>query len=489
MSMTARSVESADRPVGEALAENQRVRGAISAIVEEVRSASGQITGPRPPIQGREVGFEEWMNRAAEVRGRGMYYRYLGSGVGAGPLVELEDGSVKYDMICGIGVNFFGHSDPGLIETALEGATSDVVMEGNLQMNADAIAFAEALVEQAGRSSELAHAFLCGSGAMANENALKICFQKNAPASRVIAFADCFMGRSTTMASIGDSAAARQGLPLTMPVDYMPFYDEARAQRMSAGDVSGMTRYIDMSVWHLEQYLNRHPGEHACFIFELVQGEGGFNVAPVEFHRALMDVCKTSGVAVWADEIQTFGRTTEMFAFEALGLGEHVDVCTVGKMSQVCAALYTREYNPKPGLLSGTFLGSSVGLRVGRKIIERLRDGGYYGAHGSIAAHHRLFQEGVRTLIERHPEWFPEAPGTTDLVGGFGGMMRFTPFGGEKEAVVRLCKTLFDEGVITFYCGHGPYHVRMLPPLGVMREEDWPPVFEILERAMGQVAA
>ena len=44
---------------------------------------------------------------------------------------------------------------------------------------------------------------------MANENALKVCYQKHAPASRVIAFKDCFMGRSVTMSQIGDFAASK----------------------------------------------------------------------------------------------------------------------------------------------------------------------------------------------------------------------------------------------------------------------------------------
>jgi hypothetical protein len=39
-----------------------------------------------------------------------------------------------------------------------------------------------------------------------------------------------------------------------------------------------------------------------------------------------------------------------------------------------------------------------------------------------------------------------------------------------------------------FYCGHGPYHTRMLPPLPAMKMEDWPRVFAILERAMARVA-
>ncbi|RMH27442.1 MAG: aminotransferase class III-fold pyridoxal phosphate-dependent enzyme [Planctomycetota bacterium] len=478
----------ADTPVAERLAQRVGVRQAIDALVREVESASSEITGVRGPIDGRRIEYDRLLAETAQARGRGLFYPYLGSGLGRGALVELADGSVKYDMISGIGVHFFGHSEPELVGIAAEAALGDTVMQGNLQMNADATRFAQTLLEEASKASGLAHAFLTNSGAMANESALKVCFQKRAPACRVIAFRDCFMGRTWTLSQIGDSPAGRVGLPLNTLVDYMPFYDEAAARRLGAGDRSGTANYIDICVEYLGQCLDRYPDQHACFVFELIQGEGGFRTAPREFFVELMTVCRDRGVPVWVDEIQTFGRTDRMFCFDALGLGEYVDVCTVGKMSQVCACLYTQEMNPKPGLLSGTFIGSTVGLRVGRRIIERLRDGGYYGPDGSNARHFEAFAGRVRALKEKHPEWFPPAPGVVDVVAGRGGMMRFTPFGGEKDKIVALCRTLFDEGVITFFCGHGPHHVRMLPPLGVLREQEWGPVFEIVQRALARCA-
>jgi len=482
-------VTAGEQTLGNQLRGSDAVRGAIDAIVAELEAQRAKITGVRGPRSPElRQSFESFMAEAAEVRGRKLLYEYVGSGLGNGPFVELMDGSVKYDMITGIGVNFFGHSDPDLARAALEAGTSDVVMQGHLMMNEEAIRFAQLLVAEASRTSDLKHAFLCNSGAMANENALKVCYQKHAPANRVVAFAHCFMGRTITMCQIGDNPAGREGIPLSTLVDYLPFYDHVAARRMSAGDVSGPTRYIDMACWHLEQYLDRYPRQHACFIFELVQGEGGFNTALPDYHRALMQVCKDRGVAVWADEVQTFGRTEQMFCFEALGLGDMIDVACVGKMSQVCAALYTPEYNPKPGLLSGTFLGSGVGLRVGSRIIERLRDGGYYGENGIIRKHHDAFIEQVRVLEEKHPEWFPHNHLVHESAAGYGGMMRFTPFGGTKEGVMGLCKALFEEGIIAFYCGHDPFHLRFLPPLGVLELEEWPKIFEIVERAMAKVA-
>ena len=477
------------RSHGRAFRESPAVAAAVDSIVAELETARAAITGVRGPLSPElKQSFDDFMAGAAEVRGRGLLYPYIGSGLGNGALVELMDGSVKFDLIAGIGVHFFGHSDPDLVRTALAASPADVVMQGHLMMNEDAIEFTRVLVEEASRSSGLRHAFLCNSGAMANENALKVCYQKHAPASRVVAFAHCFMGRTITMCQIGDNAAGRDGIPLTTQVDYLPFYDHVAARRMSAGDVSGPTRYIDMACWHLEQYLDRYPGQHACFIFELVQGEGGFNTALPDFHRALMTVCRERGIAVWADEVQTFGRTEKMFCFDALGLGDMVDVACVGKMSQVCAALYTEAYNPKPGLLSGTFLGNTVGLNVGRRIIERLRDGGYYGEDGLIRRHHDEFVARVRDLDARHPEWFPGHHTIHDIAAGYGGMMRFTPFAGKKEPILQLCHALYEHGVIAFYTGHGPYHIRFLPPLGVMPLEQWGPIFEVVEKAMAEVA-
>jgi 4-aminobutyrate aminotransferase-like enzyme len=470
------------RPVPSALAAdslfaNPIVDGAVGRIVEELRLTQSSLTGVRAPAPGMAETFQDHLDRVAAAKGKPPLFPYVGSGLGNGPLVELADGSVKWDMICGIGVHLFGHSEPDLVSTALRAAMSDTVMQGNLQFNHDSTLFAETLLAEAGRASRLKHAFLTNSGAMANESALKVCYQRNHPAPRVIAFEHCFMGRSTTMAQIGDSAAGRVGLPLNVLVDYVPFYGS------EAGDQS-----ITASLDRLRQLIERYPGQHACFVFELVQGEGGFNMAPRRFFEGLMRLCRDNDIAVWVDEIQTFGRTERMFHFEQLSLGEYIDVATIGKMAQICACLFTEEYAPKPGLLSGTFVGSTIALNVGRRILERLRDGGYYGEEGRIANLQRAFRDHAKTLIEQHPEWFPLVPGTAEKFTGVGGMMRFTPFGGDKAKINRLMHVMFEEGVISFYCGHGPYHLRFLPPVGVMQPEQFAEVFAIVERAMRRVA-
>lgn len=468
--------------IADRFASHPAVHAAIADVVRELKAAQASIVGARPPRGELKESLDSWLARFAAGRGRPALYPYVGSGIGNGPLVELADGSVKWDLINGIGVHMFGHSDPGMVEAALRASLADVCMQGNLQFNADSIEFAEFLVAEASRSSRLARCFVTNSGAMANEQALKVCQQKTGAAPRVIAFQDCFMGRSTTMAQIGDGPAYRQGVPLNTLVDYMPFYDPDLGQRS-----------IDMAVWHLRQCIQRYPKQHSCFVMELVQGEGGFNAAPREFFLPLMRICREHGIPVWDDEVQTFGRTTSMFAFEDLGLGEHIDVVTIGKMSQACAVLYTDEMNPKPGLLSGTFQASGSAFAVGLAALRRLKEGGYYGPDGRIARLQKAWREHADAFVARHPEWFPPVRtslGTpmTRLVAGTGGMMRLTPFGGDKDRIMKLLNRLFADGVIAFYCGHDPYHLRLLPPVGVMRPEHFGPVFEIFERSFAEVA-
>ena len=482
-SATHSAASAAEALSASSLIVNARIDAAVATMVEELRGVQARLTGARPPKAELAETFKGWLDRNAAVRGRASWYPYVGSGLGNGPLVELLDGSVKWDMIGGIGVHLFGHGDPDLCEVAIRAGLSDLVQQGNLQFNADSIEFAELLVAEAEKSSNLAHCFVSNSGCMVNEAALKVCQQKTGGAPRIFAFAGCFMGRSTTMSQIGDAAGYRQGIPLNTLVDYLPFYDATLGERS-----------IEMTRWHLEQAILRYPKQHSCLIVELVQGEGGFNTAPREFFVALFDLARKHGIPVWDDEVQTFGRTERMFAFEALDLGEHIDVVTLGKMSQACACLYTADMNPGPGLLSGTFSAATSAFRVGRRILERMRDGGHYGPDGRIARLHAAFRTGVDGIRARHPEWFPpvrEAFGRSHerFTGGFGGMMRFTPFGGSKEKIMRLMHVLFEEGVIAFYCGHDPYHVRFLPPVGVMRPDQFDPVMEIVERSLARVAA
>ena len=471
---------SAVHTLGASLHANPAIEAAIATIRRELAQTQHQLTGARAGNVQLKLSLDEHLARATEVRGRAPLYPYIGSGLGNGALVELLDGSVKWDLINGIGVHMCGHGDGEVIEASIRASLSDLVMQGNLQFNSDAIEFGEFLAHEAARTSRLKHCFITNSGCMANEAALKLCQQKTNAAPRIIAFADCFMGRSTTMSQIGDTAAYRQGIALNIHVDYLPFYDATQGARS-----------IEATVAQLEQLIHRYPGQHCCLIAELVQGEGGFHTAPREFFVALFEAAKKAGIPVWDDEVQSFGRTESMFCFERLDLGQYIDVVTVGKISQACACLYTADFNPRAGLLSGTFAASSSAFATGLCMLRRLQSGGYYGRDGRIARLFNAYQTCAQAFVAKHPEWFPavitpSGSPMASVIGGTGGMMRLTPFGGNRERIGKLLAHLFEDGVIAFSCGHGPYHLRLLPPVGVMTPEQFVPVFEIMEKSFAR---
>ncbi len=450
------------------LSADRRVAEAKRLLADALRDAQASLTGVKPPDPELRAGYAETLKRFGDMRGAALYYPYLGSGIGRGALVELADGSVKYDFITGIGVHYLGHNHPALLEAGIDAALTNTVMQGNLQQNTESeILLGRLLAGANRRGAQLAHGFLTSSGAMANENALKILFQKKQPADRVLAFSHCFAGRTLALSQVTDKPAYRQGLPETLAVDYVPFYDEARPVESTAEAAAA-----------LKGHLAGHPGRHACMIFELIQGEGGgYAPGTPEFFRALIAPLRAAGVAVHFDEIQTFGRTSELFAFQHFGLDEFADVVTLGKLSQACATLIRAEFQPKPGLVSQTFTAPSVAIRSALAILDHIEGEGLLGQDGKIMRLSRHFTGKLKDLAKRRP----------DLASGpfgLGGMIAFTPLGGDPDKVARYLKNLFDAGVIGFIAGGTPAKARFLLPVGGVEESDIDTAFPFIEQVL-----
>ena len=121
-------------------------------------------------------------------------------------------------------------------------------MQGNLQQNGDSVEICRLLVQ----ASKLDHCFLSTSGATANENGLKVAFQKKHPAWRILAFDHCFAGRSLVGSQITDRPAYREGLPLNYFVDYVPFFDVNRPEESTK-----------QAVQVLKSHIARYPKQHA----------------------------------------------------------------------------------------------------------------------------------------------------------------------------------------------------------------------------------
>ena len=458
--------------VYDSVVRSKAYQAAKQQLLDAIRDELSVIQKPKQPDENLKEAYDRLITEVGALRGRDLFYKYVGSGAGNGPFVELSDGSIKYDLITGIGVNFFGHGNLELFEAQIDSLWCDV-MQGNLGPNPEYGDLIKELLATVGTKSKIKHGWLTSCGATANENALKIIRQKKYPATKVMAFKDCFAGRTTALQEITDNAAYRQGQPTYGEVHYLHFYNpksNASAAQQAACVVAGM-----------KEELLRQVGKFACLEFEIVQGEGGFNSAPREFLLPIIEEAKKAGLAIWVDEIQTFGRTGEVFCYQRLGLDEVVDVVTIAKLLQTGAVLFTPEYNPKPGLVSGTFAGSSPGLRAGKKVLEILRDR-MCGPSGRVRKLEELtIKEFERIKAGRHGVHLVDY---TVL----GGMIAFTLFDGSFDKMKKYLFKLWDLGAVGFYCGHGPYRIRMLPPFGVMTDDQWRHVFQLIEQAIAETA-
>lgn len=444
-----------------------RVAQAEELLQAALKDAQSSIDKAAPAKKELAVSYQEMLDRLAAARGGATYFPYLASGIGNGPWVELADGSIKLDFITGIGVHGMGHSHPRLLTAAVKAALEDTVMQGNLQQHRPSLEMCERLIALAkAKGAELGHCLLTTSGAMANENALKIAFHNRAPADRVICLDNCFAGRSIAMAQLTDRPHYRTGVPTALAVDYLPPEDPEHSVESQ-----------DRSIASLDKLLKRHPGKYAALWLELVAGEGGYYPGSTQYFEKLIARAKEDNVLIIFDEVQTFGRLSEPFAFQHFGLDAHADIVTVGKITQLCATLYRPELKPKGPLLSQTFTAASGSIEASLVALDEMGKVGCFGESSTNMSRHAYFEEKLQGLVKKHP-------GKLAGPHGCGMMVALTPGDGSAEAAKAMVHGLFEAGLMGFVAGGNPARVRFLPPPAVTTHDHIDAAIDILDSVL-----
>lgn len=437
------------------------MKEAISLAKKLAQDAKG-INRVKPPFKKAPAKALQILKNIEEYRGRAMFYPTLMSGKGSGPYLEFADGSVKLDFITGIGVNFLGYSNPNVIKHQIAGISQANVYESHLVCTANLENFLRKTVNLVNKDTQLRHCFPAMSGAMANENAVKIAFHNSPGRDQIVVFKDAFHGRTHLMAQLTDNASYRVGLPTPFIVHHIPFYsDKAPKASFNA----------------LKELIKNNKNKIAVLGCEFIQGEGGYVGAPSEYFKELFTLAKKEGIKIWADEIQTGGRMVNTFRYRDLGLGSFIDLLTLGKMTQVCSTLFTHELNPKPGLLNQTYAGSSAVLGAASASLDVLNNQKFYGKNNSLDKTTTLLVQELKKLSKKYPE-------KVSNIRQYGGMFAFQYKDGSKEVTMQILNSLLANGLIAFFCGHGPYMVRFLPPIPVLKPKHIHEAIKILEKTL-----
>jgi ornithine--oxo-acid transaminase len=278
----------------------------------------------------------------------------------SGAWVTDVDGQRYLDMLSSYSALNFGHNHPALVQ-ALKDQLDRVCVTSRAFYNDQYGPFCKALAEFCGMDWVLP----MNSGAEAVETAIKTARKwayevKGVAADKaeIIAFANNFHGRTTTIVSFSTDPTTSAGFGPRMPgFTVVPY-----------GDIAALEKQIKRTT--------------AAILMEPIQGEGGIIMPPPGYLRAARELCSAHNVLLMMDEIQTgLGRTGRHFAFEHDNI--RPDVLILGKalgggLLPVSAVVSSREILGvlTPGTHGSTFGGMPLSCAVARRAIEVLQQEG-----------------------------------------------------------------------------------------------------------------
>lgn len=242
-----------------------------------------------------------------------------------GVRLRLADGRELVDGMSSWWAAIHGYRNPVLDEALLDQAgRMSHVMFGGLT-HEPAVRLATRLVEIT--PEPLQHVFLCDSGSVSVEVAIKMCLQYwrstgNPRKTRLLTWRGGYHGDTFNPMSVCDPDGGMHSL-----------WRGVLPEQVFAGPPpAGFDAGIDPAyVGHLADLIERHAGELAAVIVEpVVQGAGGMRFHDPCYLHVLRELTLANDVLLIFDEIATgFGRTGALFAADHAGVSP--DVMCLGK--------------------------------------------------------------------------------------------------------------------------------------------------------------
>ena len=345
---------------------------------------------------------------------------------GKGCHVYTADSTEYLDLSGGHAVISIGHAHPVYVK-----AVADQVAKMGFYSNSVENSLQQQLADRLGKLSGYDDyaLFLCNSGAEANENAMKLASFHTGRA-KILAFSKAFHGRTSGAVAATDN-----------PKIQAPFNATPNVEFVELGDIEAVKSKLA-------------TGEFAAVIVEGIQGVSGIHEPGDDFLRTLREVTRETGTMLILDEIQSgYGRTGRFFAHQYSGI--RPDLITVAKGIAngfpMGAVLISPEFEAVKGMLGTTFGGNHLACAAAIAVLD-------------VMEQEKLVENAAKVgeyLIEE----LKKIDGLKEVRGR--GLMIGVEIEGDASEMRR--KLLFDHHIFTG--GAGKHTVRLLPALGITRED------------------
>jgi diaminobutyrate-2-oxoglutarate transaminase len=279
-----------------------------------------------------------------------------------------EDGREYLDLFAGAGSLNYGHNHPVLKQALLDYLASDQVVHGLDMGTAAKRDFLERFQETilAPRGLDYVVQFPGPTGTNAVESALKLA-RKVTGREWMVSFTNAFHGMTLGALSLTGNDMKRGGggvgLQYASHMPYDGFFDDEQA----IGAIDYLRAFLAAEGSGMDA--------PAAIVVETVQGEGGINVASMDFLRDLRETATEYGALLIVDDIQMgCGRTGKFFSWEEAGIEPDI-VCVSKSISgyglPMALTLFRRELDIwGPGEHNGTFRGNNPAFVTATRALE-----------------------------------------------------------------------------------------------------------------------
>ncbi len=350
-----------------------------------------------------------------------------------------DKGNAYIDCVAGIGVATIGHSNPAVVKAITEQAETLITNACVFYNDKRAL-----LLEKLNQITppNLKRSFLTNSGTEAMEAAIKFTRISTGKTDFITTMRG-FHGR--TMGALSGTHKPEYRLPFEPLVPGFSFVPYNNLEKMEAAITE----------------------KTAGIILEVIQGEGGINIASQEYLDGVRALCNKHNVLMIIDEIQTgFCRTGKMFAIEHFGI--EPDIMTVAKGIAggfpVGAAICSDKVNIPFGKHGTTYGGNPLASAAGLAAINYMLD-------NNLAEEAR--KKGDYLVSKLNVDELSKVREVRHK-----GLMIGIEL---KEKVQPYLQQLMEEGVLAMPAGK--IVLRMLPP-AVITYEQLDKVAEVLNRIL-----